>query len=168
MAGRKPKPTHLRLVLGNPGRRPLPEAEPIPPPGRPVVPAELSDAAKQEFGRLCGLLEQMGVLTTVDQALLGAYAAAFGDWLEAEAALRKMGKVVRTPLKKVTRVVDGVTTVEETGGYPMPNPFLAIRNKAIDQMYKLGSEFGLSPVARTRINTNGAKPAAADKSVKYF
>ncbi|MGH7717148.1 MAG: phage terminase small subunit P27 family, partial [Vulcanimicrobiaceae bacterium] len=30
MAGRKPKPTHLKLVAGNPGKRPPNENEPQP------------------------------------------------------------------------------------------------------------------------------------------
>lgn len=39
--GRKPVPTHLKLVRGNPGRRPLPRSEPMPG-GVPVRPAWLS------------------------------------------------------------------------------------------------------------------------------
>ena len=30
MRGKKPKPTHLKLITGNPGKRPLNEAEPKP------------------------------------------------------------------------------------------------------------------------------------------
>jgi phage terminase small subunit len=39
--GAKPKPTHLKLVMGNPGDRPLPEGEPDPG-GRPVKPKWLT------------------------------------------------------------------------------------------------------------------------------
>jgi hypothetical protein len=42
MPGPPPKPTHLKLVTGNPGRRPLNKREPKPKPGIPSVPAHLS------------------------------------------------------------------------------------------------------------------------------
>jgi phage terminase small subunit len=38
--GRKPKPPHLKLVAGNPGRRPIPDAGPDPG-GKPSMPAWL-------------------------------------------------------------------------------------------------------------------------------
>jgi hypothetical protein len=37
MKGRKPKPTQLKVITGNPGRRPLNKAEPQPA-GRPIKP----------------------------------------------------------------------------------------------------------------------------------
>ena len=33
MRGRRPKPTALKLIEGNPGKRPLPRDEPTPPVG---------------------------------------------------------------------------------------------------------------------------------------
>jgi phage terminase small subunit len=38
--GRKPKPTHLRLVDGNASKRPIPKGEPVPT-GKPVKPSWL-------------------------------------------------------------------------------------------------------------------------------
>lgn len=38
MRGRKPKPTHLKLLEGNPGHRPINGAEPKPNPGLPTCP----------------------------------------------------------------------------------------------------------------------------------
>ncbi len=42
--GRKPKPTHLKLVTDNPGGRPLPENEPDPG-GKPIKPKYLKGRA---------------------------------------------------------------------------------------------------------------------------
>jgi hypothetical protein len=39
--GRPPKPTALKLMTGNPGRRPLPKDEPAPPKGDVLAPAWL-------------------------------------------------------------------------------------------------------------------------------
>jgi P27 family predicted phage terminase small subunit len=166
--GRKPTPTYLKLVKGNPGRRKLPKNEPVAPPGRPVVPVELSDAAKVEFGRLCALLEAMGVLTTVDQGLLAAYAQFYADWLEAEAQLRKFGKIIKSPGRRTSKTVAGVTTTEESGGYPIQSPYLAIRNRSVEMMAKLGAEFGLSPVSRTRVSAVERPDPSKDRAAKYF
>ena len=44
--GRKPKPTALKIVEGNPGRRKLPEFEPKFDPAQPTPPPFLNDDAK--------------------------------------------------------------------------------------------------------------------------
>ena len=44
MRGRKPSPTHLKLVKGNPGKRPLNVSEPEPEAVLPCPPAELCDS----------------------------------------------------------------------------------------------------------------------------
>jgi len=41
MRGRKPKPSYLKLLNGNPGKRPLNEREPQPQPEREIPPAPL-------------------------------------------------------------------------------------------------------------------------------
>ncbi len=46
MRGRKPKPTRLKIIDGNPGKRPIRGDEPQPPKGQPSCPAHLSPTAK--------------------------------------------------------------------------------------------------------------------------
>jgi phage terminase small subunit len=70
MNGRKPKPTHLKLVTGNPGRRPLNDCEPQPEIALPPVPPELCDDAKLEWDRVSFELHRAGLLTKVDRAAL--------------------------------------------------------------------------------------------------
>ena len=65
--GRKPKPTAMKLLEGNPGKRPLNVHEPIPPKGTVKCPAWLLPEAKKEWKRLAPALEAMGVLTMADQ-----------------------------------------------------------------------------------------------------
>lgn len=45
--GRKPKPTALKLLEGNPGKRPINEHEPIPPKGTVKCPSWLEQEAKR-------------------------------------------------------------------------------------------------------------------------
>lgn len=47
MKGAKPKPTHLKMIAGNPGKRQLPEDEPIPEGDLIEPPDHLSESQKQ-------------------------------------------------------------------------------------------------------------------------
>ena len=49
--GRKPQPTALKVLKGNPGRRPLNEDEPKPEVLLPRPPAHLSPVARREWRR---------------------------------------------------------------------------------------------------------------------
>lgn len=64
--GRKPKPTALKELEGNPGRRPLNGAEPKPERKAPRCPSWLEEEAKKEWRRMGRILEQMGLLTEMD------------------------------------------------------------------------------------------------------
>ena len=68
MAGRKPKPTAMKKLEGNPGKRKLNTKEPVPAKGMPACPEWLMPEAKKEWERLAKLMNQMGVLTEVDMA----------------------------------------------------------------------------------------------------
>ena len=88
-AGRPPKPTALKLLTGNAGKRPLPENEPAPvvPSRLPPPPKHLSDEAKSEWRRMGRELLRLGLLTTIDRAEFALYCQAWGRWVEAEEAL---------------------------------------------------------------------------------
>ena len=53
MAGRKPKPTAIKELEGNPGKRKLNKKEPKPDKEMPVCPEWLLPEAKAEWERLC-------------------------------------------------------------------------------------------------------------------
>jgi phage terminase small subunit len=59
--GRKPKPTRLKLVAGNPGKRPLKPREPKPEVKVPICPAHLCPAAKAVWKRLTRELFVLGL-----------------------------------------------------------------------------------------------------------
>ncbi len=78
MRGRKPKPTRLKLIEGNPGKRPINGREPKPPGSLPSCPAHLSATAKTEWKRLARSLNRIGMLTEIDRAAMAAYCQAYG------------------------------------------------------------------------------------------
>ena len=70
MPSPRPKPTALKLISGNAGKRKINKAEPKPKREIPSCPAHMSDAGKVAWGRLSVLLDRMGVLTEADSAAL--------------------------------------------------------------------------------------------------
>ena len=144
--GTRPKPTRLKLLAGNPGRRPLNECEPQPvlPPSLPKPPKHLSRDGREEWLRVGGILLRSRVLTEADLTALSAYATFYGRWMQAELEIKRKGILVPAGKGSDVRV---------------QNPMLAVANKAFQQMSQLLGEFGLTPSSRTRII---ASPASDD------
>lgn len=136
MRGRKPTPTHLKVLHGNPGRRPLNRREPKPERAIPTCPSHLCPTAKTEWKRLAQQLFALGVITLLDRAVMAGYCQAYGRWVEAERKLKETPALLKMP-----------------SGYVQQNPWLTISNKQLELMHKYMSELGLSPVSRTRVET---------------
>ena len=90
MRGRRPKPTRIKALTGNPGKRPLNPHEPRPMPALPDCPAELSPVA-QRNGGLTAELAQLNLITQLDRGVLAAYCGAYGLWAEAMEQVQKYG-----------------------------------------------------------------------------
>ncbi len=75
--GRKPKPTAVKVLEGNPGKRSLNTGEPKPEKKAPRCPAWLEDEAKKEWKRMAKQLEHLGILTEIDMAAFAGYCQAF-------------------------------------------------------------------------------------------
>ena len=131
--GRKPKPTALKMLEGNPGGRPL-NKEPKPEKKAPRCPSWLEDEAKKEWKRMAKVLENMGLLTEMDMAAFAGYCQAYARWKEAEEFLTQHGSMVRTP-----------------NGYLQQVPQVSIAQTNMKIMLKFCEQFGLTPSARSRI-----------------
>jgi P27 family predicted phage terminase small subunit len=95
--GRKPTPTALKKLEGNPGKRPLNNSEPKPDKKAPSCPKWLEPEAKKEWRRLAKQMEALGILTEVDMAAFAGYCQAYARWKEAEEFITQHGTIVRTP-----------------------------------------------------------------------
>src|SRR6185312_16774353 len=140
--GRRPIPTALKLVKGNPGKRPLNRHEPKPLRTIPRCPPELSPVARKEWRRISRHLFQLGLITAIDRAALAAYCQSWAQWLDAIAQVQKLGPVVRSP-----------------SGYPMISPFVAVASQAYAQMRAMLTEFGMTPASRSRVSAEGPREA---------
>lgn len=72
MKGRKPTPTHLKVIRGNPGRRPLNEGEPQPH-GDGEKPAFLEGRASRLWDEYAPELRRIGLLTSIDAPMFAAW-----------------------------------------------------------------------------------------------
>jgi P27 family predicted phage terminase small subunit len=136
MRGRKPKPTRLKALTGNPGKRPLNPNELAPDAEIPECPAELGPLARKEWDRLVAQLGPLRLLTQLDRAALATYCGAYGLWAEATEAIQKFGVMIKSPQ-----------------GFPIQSPYLAIANRQAEIMMRIASEFGFTPASRSRIST---------------
>jgi P27 family predicted phage terminase small subunit len=139
MAGRRPKPTALKILQGNPGKRALNKHEPKPT-GVPTCPSHLAAKAKAEWKRIGKELRAVGLLTVVDRAALAAYCTVYARWIDAEEQIQKFGTVIKSP----------------KSGFPIANPYVGVSNTALDLMRKFCVEFGLTPASRTRLQVEPA------------
>src|SRR6185437_9377257 len=65
MRGRRPKPTNLKKLTGNPGKRRLREDEPVAT-GTAECPEHLDAIGRREWERVAPLLQEMGILASID------------------------------------------------------------------------------------------------------
>ena len=144
-AGRKPKPSAIKILEGNPGKRPLNEYEPKPLKKAPPCPKWLEPEAKKEWRRLAKTLEAMGVLTDADMAAFAGYCQAYARWKEAEERITDRGLVIRTP-----------------SGYPQQVPYISIAQQYLKLMQQFAEQFGLTPAARSRIIAGNGESKAVD------
>jgi len=91
MAAPPPKPTALKLLAGNPGKRRLNHCEPEPGPSPRKVPAWLPAQAKQYWNDIRPMLEQINVMTEADETALAALCASYALWRESYEFLQKNG-----------------------------------------------------------------------------
>jgi P27 family predicted phage terminase small subunit len=157
--GRKPKPTHLKLVTGNPGRRPLPAVEAQAAPALPSPPPHLSDDAKVEWGRVSEELYKIGLLSGIDRASLAAYCQSYGRWAGAERAIAEMGK---------RDMLTGGLMIKTSNGNAIQNPLVGTANKAMSDMVRYAAEFGMTPSARSRIIAAPPGSESQDPAADYL
>ncbi len=133
--GRKPKPTKLKIMEGNPGKRPLNLNEPKPLPIAPECPKELSPNAKKIWNRFYPELEMLGLLTIIDEMTFAGLCQNYAIYLKTEKFLKKNGRVMKTRRGKIKT-----------------RPEVYISNNALNFVKSFATEFGLTPSSRGRIS----------------
>lgn len=142
--GRKPKPSHLKAVQGNAGKRAInhdePQADSLL--EVPLPPEWLDPIGIQMWERVAPWLVSSKILTASDIPNLEAYCAAYARWRKAEGNIAVNGLVVDSPMGGVVK-----------------NPACTVANESLKQMTTFGSALGLDPASRARLAVPGAKEA---------
>jgi P27 family predicted phage terminase small subunit len=135
MRGRKPTPTAMKQLHGNPGKRALPAHEPKPTLVTAApAPAHLGRDARKEWRRKMVELAPLGLAAEIDLGLLEVWCSAKGDFVAAERALKRDGIVI-----------------EDKDGNARRSPWTFVKAKAVEQLIRVAAEFGFSPASRPRI-----------------
>ena len=145
MPGRKPVPTKLKIMRGNPGGRPLNTAEPSPPvsPDAPPPPEFLSPEAKAEWEHNVDLLRRAGLLSDMDERMLAGVCELYARWVKAQ--------------RDLAESPDGFVIVSQKG-IPIQNPLVGILNRCWELYSKALVEFGMSPSSRSKVTVVESAP----------
>ena len=141
--GRPPKPSAIKRLEGNPGRRALNDAEPQPDVALPPKPATLSPVAAAEWDVTGPLLVSLGVLTVADGQAFQAYCELRADWEAIGARLKDDPDPV---YEKIT--IDGSGQEHRE---LKPNPLYAMRDRVAGRLLMYFARFGMTPSDRSKI-----------------
>lgn len=138
MRGRKPVPTHLRMIRGNPGKRAMNQNEPMPT-GDLLDPPEWMNESQKAGWNYAVENAPRGLLKKLDRSVLVAWAVAEDLHHQASLMLEKYGMLTKAP----------------NTGLPIQSPYLPIVNKQAAIMLKAAEQLGFSPVSRSRVQLVG-------------
>lgn len=145
--GPKNTPTVLKILRGNPGRRPLPKNEPKPDPISPKCPSWLDKDAKKEWKRIVPELEKLGLITIIDGTALAGYCQGYSLFKQATEVIRDNGLTCEYINK------NGAKNTRK-------RPEVDIAFQSFQVIKAFCAEFGLTPSARGRMTMPGKKEEA--------
>ncbi len=129
------KSTRLKLLEGNPGKRPLKKTGATPASRPPACPSWLGPEAKAEWQRLAPRLARTGQLTELDVAAFAIYCQTYADWRACQQV-----------------VAQGGATYATTSGRLAERPEVDMARRYGRLVRELAAEFGLTPGGRTRLS----------------
>jgi P27 family predicted phage terminase small subunit len=148
MRGRKPAPTHLKRIRGNPSKRPLNDREPVPEGDLFAAPEWMTDIQREGWAYAI-TNSPHGLLKYLDRSVLAIWVVAEGLHREAAEKIAQYGLLTKSP----------------NAGLPLQSPYLAILNKQAQIMLKAAAELGFTPSSRSRVQIEperGADPFASN------
>lgn len=139
MRGRKPKPTRMKQLAGNPGRRKLNTSEPKPSISADIGSAAIGESCRTFRDRYLPMLQNLKVLTDADLAAFELMSVHYAIAWRAAEIVQKKGLTIK---------VQGVLH---------KHPLLQVfrDNSAAFRAY--AAEFGMTPSARSRIKVEEAE-----------
>jgi P27 family predicted phage terminase small subunit len=155
--GRRPLPTAVKALRGNPGKRKPNENEPVPVAGEPEMPKGLSEGAAAEWNAMIPCLRVMGILTPVYRAALAGYCYSYDVWMQANDEIREGGVMIKFPVmgrKGTPEEFEVIAYIKKK------NPAISVANEALKTMKSYLTEFGMTPSSMSKLHIE--KPPEED------
>jgi P27 family predicted phage terminase small subunit len=159
MKGRKPTATALKLVKGNPGKRPINQDEPQFDVVIPKCPMKLDKVGKAEWDKLSKLLFDAGVLTEVDDRTLAVYCHIWSQIVLLTAEIEKYGYLSYS--EKSTDVGSAMYEAKA-------NPAAVRLEKLYAEHRAYSAILGLDPANRGKIKVNKKPEPKKDGKERFF
>jgi P27 family predicted phage terminase small subunit len=168
--GRNAKPSALRKLQNNPGKRRINKREPKVPVGAPEMPTYLSATARAEWKRLVPILLGMKVLTPNHGAALAGLCCAHAQFVEAQRDLARRGNLLE--IYEVCRLDDLVNAKAKQVPKAVlldvkKNPSVQIASDADRRLRSYYAMFGLDPVSQTKLSVH-ANPDETPDAFEAF
>jgi P27 family predicted phage terminase small subunit len=162
--GRPAKPTSLKLIAGNPGKRSLNKQEPDPEYLQDLTPpAWLSASAKLVWEEMAPQANKAKLLTAVDVQAFAMGCVAVAEYRKATAKVDAIGAIKA----KQERNEEG--QLVEVGEHI--NPWAGAQSMYFKQAMTMFAQFGMTPRARTGISIQPQGDlfgSAANGAASYF
>lgn len=160
MAGRKPKPTALKILTGNPGHRPLNQDEPQPKRGIPTMPKWLKPFpfAAKEWKAEAKILDNMGVMTEADARALAERAYIAYKIQKLALDIEQEGDTIE--VKAINNEGEEIILNIKT------NPKVVQLKALLSEYRQYGSLLGLDPSSRSRLKTDNPKKKSKAQSFR--
>lgn len=145
MAGRRPTPTNLKLVTGNPGKRKLNDQEPEPDLLSDLSPPEwLSEGARAVWDREAPEQRKNLLLTVLD-------VTAFGRWCEDQAGYEGMLASIAVLRRQFAEATDAEQRQKLQAAMVNQQNWLSMYSK---RLAAADREFGRTPAARAGLKVS--------------
>ena len=161
--GPKPTPSNVVKLNGGKSTTHRPEQESLETFTEiPTCPRWLSKYAKDKWKEITVELERYELISTLDKDALTIYCDSYGVFREMCEQIKALtGVDTSDPESEEQNKIFG--TIQLTPkGYQTVSAYWIIRNKAAEQMMKIGEQFGLTPSARVRVNTHNPDQGELD------
>ena len=153
MSGPPKTPTHLRLVRGNPSKRPINENEPKPAAGVPPTPKHFDKQGKYWFKRMADELDAIGVMSQLDARALELLVEAYTEYRHHCDTLEVEGYTYRTETQSGDVLIKA-------------HPAAFMKADAWKRLRAMLGEFGMTPASRSKVNAKG--PDAVDPLAEFM
>jgi P27 family predicted phage terminase small subunit len=148
-------PSRLKIITGNPGKRPLNEDEPQPDALDDFSPPdhiENDELAVRKWDEAVRVLYDMQVMTIADRETLARYCLVWSHWMQMREKCRQFGREIMHYEADPNRT-DGRLRIK----WAQPAPWAVDEKAARKDLLQLEREFGLTPSSRSQVTIHSNK-----------